>query len=93
MEKHDNSPLIQTISRAGLANGAVKEPRNGFFLHDGDLDPKAGILNDRHKVPLLYPCGNDLAIMVRTGSAMLRWNTLYLMSILSPLFSSEKVPG
>jgi hypothetical protein len=62
----------------GLTNGAVKKPRNGFFLHDWLPDLKAVIIYNHHMVSLLCPCRNDWAIMVRAGCATLRWNILQL---------------
>jgi hypothetical protein len=63
--------------RTSLTNGAVKDPRNGFFLHDCVSHPKAVIIHYYHKMSLLYPCENYLAIMIRTSCPMLIWNTLY----------------
>jgi hypothetical protein len=41
----------------GLTNGAVKEPRNGFFLHDWVSDPKVVILHNHHKASFFCPSG------------------------------------
>jgi hypothetical protein len=79
VEKHDNSCLIQIAScrSTGLTKGAVKEQKNEFFLRDGVSDPKVVIIHDHHKVPLLCPHGNDLAIRVSTSCSTLGWNTLW----------------
>jgi hypothetical protein len=43
-------------------------------------DPKAVVLHIHQNVSLLCPCGNILAIMVRTGCATLQWS-LYCTSL------------
>jgi hypothetical protein len=76
LEKHDNWPLIHTAWDKELRNRAVKEPRCAFFLHDWTSYSKTVISHNHHKSLLLSPCGNYLTIIVRTGGATLRRNTL-----------------
>jgi hypothetical protein len=49
------------------------------LLHDWVSDPKMIIIHNHHNVPLLCSCGNDLAIMLKTGCTTLRWGTLSII--------------
>jgi hypothetical protein len=78
VKKHDNWPLIHAADclTYRFNEQSYRGPRNKFFLHDWVSDPKAGIVPNHHNVSLWCPRGKYFAIVVKTGSATIRWKML-----------------